>query len=122
MNYKILFFSILLIGCKVEYEPIELECENNTIIINNTINKTITNTIIEIEYINKTCNVTCECIEYEYEGTTSRELELIRRIKFLEGQQDKFINDSDCNDDLNKTENKLIDCEDELCKINSSWC
>lgn len=114
MKYLILIL-LLLIGCSKIDEPI---CENNTIVINNTINKTITVFNETIKYINKTCNIT----QYEYKGTTSRELELIRRIKYLEGQQHLYFNDSECNWELNNTENKLKECEEELCEWNSSWC
>ncbi len=112
MKLTILLISILLIGCSKEV----IECEN------------ITNTIETIKYIDRNititekCNITNNTIKYNYVGNTSRELELIRRIKFLEGQQDKYFNDSECNDNLNKSEIKLEDCEDEVCKWNSSWC
>lgn len=98
-----------------------MECENNTIIINNTIKETVEKEIIIYRNVTLPCNTTVTC-EYNYTGTTSRELELIRRIGFLEGQQDKFINHSDCFDDLNRTNNELKDCEEEICKFNSSWC
>lgn len=110
-------FLVVLIGCS---KPIECE----PIVINNTINNTVTNTITEIKYIetiqyvNNTCNKTV----YEYKGTTSRELELIRRISFLEGQQDKYWNFSECDWELNESNKDLEYCEEELCKINSSWC
>jgi len=94
-----------------------MECE--PIIINNTINNTITIINETIKYVNITCNAT---VKYEYKGTTSRELELIRRISFLEGQQDKYWNYSECDWELNRTEKDLEDCEDKLCEINSSWC
>ena len=111
MKQAILLFTILLIGCSQDYP----ECENitNTVTVNNTV------TIESIKYVNQTCNTT---VKYQYKGTTTRELELIRRLSYCEGQVDKYFNDSECNDNLNKTENKLIDCEDELCKVNSSWC
>ncbi len=125
----ILLISILLIGCTTltieEKEAIckkeclsdgweygtfvginFCNCYNSTMIINNTINNT--------SYINTTT-------QYNY-TSSNRELELIRRIKFLEGQQDKYFNDSECNDNLNKTEIKLEDCEDEVCMWNNSWC
>jgi len=50
-------------------------------------------------------------------------LSLIRRVKFLEGNQDKFINHSDCFDELNKTKIELDRCKDDLCSNwNVSWC
>ena len=98
MKLTILLISILLIGCT---KPIEIECKNIT--INNTI--TIFNETIQ--YVNQTCNTTQE---YTYTGTTSRELELIRRIGFLEGQQDKWIiNETECMPH-NITEEKLQNC------------
>ena len=115
MKYKILILLlILLIGCS---KP--MECENNTIIINNTIK--------EIQYINNTievpCNLTNTTVKYEYKGTTTRELELIRRISYLEGQQDKYWNYSECDWELNKTEKDLEECKGEICdNWNSSWC
>ncbi len=115
MKSIILLFTILLIGCSKIDEPI---CENNTIIINNTIKEIqyINNTI----EINKTCNTT---VKYEYKGTTTRELELIRRIRFLENQQDKYWNYSECDWELNESNKDLKECEEEICdNWNSSWC
>jgi len=83
------------------------------------IEKTIINNTVEIKEIKIPCNLTCpECKENK-----TRELELIRRLKFLEGQTDKYFNDTECLDSLNKTENKLDRCEEEICdNWNSSWC
>ncbi len=106
MKQLIFLIGVLLIGCS---KPIEMECENKTITINNTIKEIIEKEIIIYKNITIPCNKT----QYEYRGNTTRELELIRRIGFLESQQDKFINHSDCFDELNKTNNKLEDCEDE---------
>jgi len=125
----ILLITILLIGCSIQTQEEKEEicrndclsdgwqygkwigadfcnCYNDTIYINNTINKTI----------KIPCNITCP------EYNKSRELELIRRISFLEGQQDKYFNDSECNWELNKTSNELEECQDYLCEYNSSWC
>jgi len=116
----ILLIGILLIGCST-YKELLPEQEPQ-IIREEVIKEVIKEKII---YRNTTipCNITPECPEYNYTSSTNRELELIRRIKFLEGQQDKFINHSDCFDDLNKTKIKLEDCEEELCyEWNSSWC
>ena len=124
MKLTILLISILLIGCS---KQIESECENIT----------ITNTTIE--YINTTVikevNITCD--------ETARELELIRRLSFCEGQIDKLIiNETECmphniteeklqncenkidmqDRDIEELEDELEDCEDEVCKWNSSWC
>ena len=107
----VLLVLIVLIGCS---KPIEPECQNTT----------ITNTVETIKFIDRNITIPCNTTNntYEYKGTTSREIELIRRIKFLEGQQDKYWNDSECHDDLNRTEKELIDCEEVNCEWNSTWC
>jgi len=104
---SILLITILLIGCtKTEYIK-------ETIYINNTI-EIIKE--IEIPY-----NLTCpECPVYN--GSTDRELELIRRLKFFENQQSKYFNDTECQDSLNRTEKELEDCKEELCEHNVSSC
>ena len=98
-------------------------CTNPTVIYrNNTINKTIylNRTII----INNTipCNITEPIINttiYDRDYV----LGLIRQLKKYENQQDLYFNDSDCYDDLNRTETKLDVCEDIMCREwNSSWC
>ncbi len=99
-------------------------CSNPTVItINRTINKTIylNRTII----INNTipCNITKLEPEINISFDRSYTLELIRRIKFLEGRQDLYWNDTECHYDLNRTEVRLEECEEELCnEWNSSWC
>ena len=102
-----------------------ISCTPNPIIIerNITINRTtyVNNTI----YINDTipCNLTCH--EPEIDTTIyDRDyvLSLIRQLKHYEKQQDKYWNDSECHDDLNRTEFKLEECEDELCDYNLTWC
>ena len=113
---------IILTGCS---KPIE--CKNIT--LNNTIEtiKYINNTII------KEVNITC--------SQTSREMELIRRLKFLENQQDKIINETECmyniteeklqncknkidmyERDIDELEDDLDYCGEGLCEYNSSWC
>ncbi len=123
MKLTILLISILLIGCSKQIEP---ECQN------------ITNTIETIKYINNTIikeeNITCD--------KESRELELIRRLKFCENQRDKTMNDTECiihnateeklqncrnkidmyERDIEELDDELEDCEDLLCGYNSSWC
>ena len=119
----VLLVLIVLIGCNKQIEP---ECKN------------ITKTIETIKYINNTIiekvNITC--------NKESRELELIRRLKFLENQQDKTINDTECiihnateeklqncrnkNDmykrDIDELDEEIEDCEEELCEWNSTRC
>jgi len=119
----ILFIVIInLTGCSKEI-PV---CKNIT----------ITNTVIE--YINTTIKEPCNLT-----SPKERELELIRRIKYLENQQDKWIiNETECiahnktEEDLEKCWNKLDFCEDDIddledeindcekinCKYNSSLC
>ncbi len=103
-------------------------CSNPTVItINRTINHTIykNNTI----YINNTiiepCNTTCPVLDDCPASGFNREytLSLIRRVKFMEGQQDLYWNNTECYYDLNWTEVKLEECEDIMCnEWNSSWC
>jgi len=83
--------------------------------------------VIKEKIVYRDRNVTIPCDETPpptiYNGSKARELELIRRLKFLEGQTDKYFNDSECNDNLNKTKDRLDKCENELCvEWNSSWC
>ena len=100
-------------------------CSNPTVItINRTINHTIykNNTI----YINNTiiepCNVTGPEINISFDRSYT--LELIRRIKYLEGQQNKYFNNnSDCDWELNQSNIRRKKAEDELCdNWNSTWC
>jgi hypothetical protein len=85
-------------------------CYNSTIIINDTI------------YINKTDYIKEDCI-CNITSSKERELDLIRRLRYLEGQTDKYWNDSECHFELNKTKKRLGKCENELCDYwNSSWC
>ena len=121
----ILLISLVLTGCgfeellpEQEPEVIEKECEP---IIKKEIEYIDRNITIPCNITNTTINTTY--IQYNYTGSTTREIELIRRISFCESQQDKFINNSDCFDELNTTKVKLEDCEHELCyEWNSSWC
>lgn len=74
--------------------------------------------------------------------TYPNRLELIRRLKFLEGQQDKWIMDeTECvyniteeklqncegkidmhKRDIEELEDELDECEDGFCEYNESWC
>ena len=109
--FLLLILSLLLIGCTPN--PIIIE-RNITTYINRTINNTI--------YINDT--VLCNTTYHEPEINISYDrLELIRRLKYYEDQQSIYFNDSECYDDLNRTETKLDVCEDVMCREwNSSWC
>jgi len=118
----ILLISILLTGCGFEELMPEQEKE---VIEKEVIKEVIKEKIVYIDRnITVPCNTTNECPEYEYNYTSSnRELELIRRLRFLESQTDKYFNDSECNWELNKSKIRLEDCEHELCyEWNSSWC
>ena len=107
---------ILLIGCT----RVVIVERNNTIYINRTINHTITinNTIS----LNNTipCNTTGPELNISFDRSYT--LELIRRIKYLEGRQDRYWNDTECHYDLNKSNYELIECEEELCEFNLTWC
>ena len=108
----IILSIILLIGCTPN--PIIIE---RNITINRTINHTI--------YINNTIIEPCNVTKPEINTTIydkSYVLSLIRQLKHYEKQQDKFINQSSCMNDLNRTEAKLEERELELCEFNSSWC
>ena len=97
-----------------------LGCTPNPIIIerNITINRTINHTIYITNTTIEPCNVTKVNTSFDRSYT----LELIRRIKFLEGQQDKYWNNSECSWELNKSNYELEECEEELCEFNSTWC
>lgn len=129
MKLTILLISILLIGCtRTEYIK-------ETIYINNTIE---INRTIELP-----CNLTCPELSCNYTGSKARELDLIRRISFLENQQDKWIiNETECmvhnkteedlekcwdkldiyEDDIDDLEDELEDCEEINCEYNETWC
>ena len=102
---------VLLIGCTPN--PIIIE-RNITTYINRTINHTIT--------INNTCNITEPIINttiYDRDYV----LGLIRQLKKYENQQNLYFNNSDCYDDLNKTQTELYKATNELCnEWNHSWC
>ena len=107
----VLVSILLLIGCT----RVVVVDRNNTIYNITYINNTI--------YINDTipCNVTGPEINISFDRSYT--LELIRRIKFLEGQQDKYWNNSECSWELNTSNNELEECEEELCdNWNSSCC
>jgi len=111
-------FVSLLIGCSAYKEILDEEEPEPQVIEKEFIKEKIIYRNITVK---EPCNITCP--GYNYTGSTEREIELIRRIRFLEGQQDKFINHSDCFDELNKTKVRLEECEHELCyEWNSSWC
>ena len=116
---SILLISILLMGCSTYKEILDQEEPKPQLI-----EEVIKEKIVYIDRnitIKEPCNITQQ--ECNYTSSISRKLELIRRIQFLEGQQNKFINHSDCFDVLNKTEVKLEECEEELCdEWNISWC
>ena len=109
----IIFSIILLIGCT----RVVIVEKNNTIYNITYINNT--------NYINDTvpCNVTGP--EPEINTTIyDRDyvLSLIRQLKHYEKVQDRFVNQSSCMNDLNRTESKLEERELELCEWNSTWC
>ena len=98
----------------------------------NCYNKTKIEEIETIKEIKIPCNLTYP----------DDKLELIRRLKFLEGQQDKWIMDEtecvyniteeklqNCENkidmhkrDIEELEDELDDCEEGFCEHNESWC
>ncbi len=99
--------SLVLVGC-VRYVDVEKNVTIEKIIYQNV------TTIVKEE-----CNTT---FNDQWDISKSRELELIRRLRFLENNQNLFWNDSECHDELNNTIVDLDYCEEEMCEWNSSWC
>ncbi len=152
MKLTILIISILLIGgligCNTQTEEekediCKTDCLSNGWQYGEWIGLNLCNcynatTIKEIETIKEVkipCNLTCPSKE--------RELELIRRLKFLEDHQDDLIiNETECmphniteeklqnckgkidmyKRDIEELEDELEICEEEICGYNSSWC
>ncbi len=111
----VLALLIVVVGCT---NP-DVIYINRTIYNDSCIPIIINNTIIE------TCNITCPVLEDCPSTGFNRDytLSLIQRVKFLEGRQDLYWNDTECHYDLNRTEFKLEECEEEICdNWNSSWC
>ena len=74
-------------------------------------------TIEKIVYQNITTTVKEECnatFNQTWDLSKSREIEFIRRIRFIENELDGCIFDEDCQDDLEDTEEDLDDCEDDI--------
>ena len=116
--FLLLILSLLLIGCT---NP-DVIYINRTIYNDSCIPVIINNTIT----INNTIPYNLTCLEPEIESTVyDRQyvLGLIRQLKHYEKVQDRFVNQSSCMNDLNRTEYKLKERELELCyNWNSSWC
>ena len=113
MKKALVILAVLfIVGC---VKPIIIE-RNNTIYKNQTI------------YINRTIviNNSEECTQQECQEPENQShaylLSLIRRVSFLEGRQDKYWNNTECQWDLNKTMYERDRAIDELCLWNSSWC
>jgi len=106
---------LLIVGCT---NP-QVIYKNNT--INITIYKNNTVYINNITTVTEPCNHTCPESNISYDRSYT--LELIRRIKFLEGQTNIYFNDTECSWELNQSNVKLKECEDVMCdNWNSSWC
>ena len=106
----IVMLLILVVGCTPSIVYVD---RNNTIYKDNII------------YINNTINNTMPGCDLNASSNYNRDyvLNLIRQIKRCEANQDKFFNSSDCEDELNQTEHRLEQAENELCdEWNSSWC
>ena len=95
----VLMCAVFILGC-TRY----VEVEKN-ITIEKIVYKNITTVVKE------KCNVT---FNDQWDISKSRELDLIRRIRFLENELDGCIFDEDYQDDLEDTEEDLDDCEDDL--------
>ena len=95
----IVLIFIVLVGC-TRY----VEVEKNV-----TIEKIVYRNITTV--VKEECNTTFTDV---WDISKSRELELIRRIKFLESKQDDCLNDVYCEGDLEDCEDNLDDTEDEL--------
>ncbi len=91
--------SLLLVGC-VRYVDVER---------NVTIEKIVYRNITTI--VKEECNAT---FNQTWDLSKSKEIEFIRRIRFLEKALDNCVFDEDCQDDLEDTEDDLDDCEDDL--------
>ena len=140
--YIILYVTVLLIllGCNTQTrEENEEICKENCLSdgwqygkwagLNycNCYNETIIEEIEKIKEVRIPCNLTF---------SKEREMELIRRLKFCENQQDKLIMDeTECDNntnyegkidmykrDIEELEDELEDCEEGLCEYNESWC
>ena len=125
----ILLSLVLLVGCSLYEETLPVEEQPTPepiikeVIVYRDRNITINISPSCPTNITEIINITCPKYQYGSEHSTERELELIRRLKFLENNQNKYFNDSECNDDLNKTRVELNECKNELCnEWNSSWC
>ena len=105
---------VFLVGCTREVTVIEERIVNRTVYLNQTI--VINNTVP----YNETCpepEINTTIYDRDYV------LGLIQQLKRYEKQQDKFINQSSCMLDLNRTEYYLEQRELELCLYyNVSWC
>ena len=118
----IVFWSLfLLVVVIINVGCTRTEYINNTVTINNTIT------------INKTIKIPCNLT-----FSKEREMELIRRLKFCENQQDKLIMDeTECDNntkanyegkidmykrDIEELEDELENCEEGFCEYNESWC
>ena len=113
--YPIIVVLMLQIGC-TNPEVIYID-HNQTIYIDKIINQTHYENITIV----MPCNITQPIINTTIYDKTYV-LGLIQQLKRHEQNQDKYFNDSQCNDDLNKSQTSLYKAENELCQWNSSWC
>ncbi len=94
----VLIFAVFILGC-TRYVEVEKNITIEKIVYQN-----ITTVVNEC---NNTFNTT-------FDLSKSKEIEFIRRIRFLESRHDDCVFDEDCQDDLDDTEDDLDDCEDDL--------
>lgn len=119
----VLIVLVILTGCGFEELLPDKEPEPPQVIEKEVIKEKIVYIDRNITIPCNVTNVTCpEFSEYNYTSSTSRETELIRRIRFLEGQTDKYWNFTECDWELNQSDKSLKKCREELCEFNSSWC
>ena len=112
----------LLVGCSAYKELID---EEPQVIEKEVIKEVIKEKIVYlVKNITIPCNTTDVICPIYNNTPRERELELIRRLRYLESQQNLYFNDSECNWELNRTKIELEDCKDELCdcEYNNSWC
>ena len=113
----VLIFAVFIVGCTRIVEV------DRNITIEKIVYQNVT-TIVKEE-----CNTTFNDV---FDISQSREIELIRRIRFLENEQDDCIlqedkceeNCTEFKEDLEMVERDLDDCEEELCEEynDSGWC
>jgi len=108
----------VLTGCTMYDEVLDKEDPKPEVI-----EKEVIKEVIKEKIVYRDRNITNECPVYNNNTPRERELELIRRLRYHEEQQNLYFNDSECNWELNQSNKELEKCENELCyEWNESWC